>query len=614
METLRFVVGEVGVVEVAVLSLGSASASVLVMVAVLTRSPVRAASTRPATVNVTDSPGARLPSAHVVSEQTHPCAVVAIVAPLTPAGVASLIVTDVAVEAPLLVAVSVQVALSPGMTGLGVAWVLASVRSTLGVAVATAVLVLLSGERSGVDALTVAVLLSTPRKSGSSTPTIVAVTRWPTSWRAVAQVTTWPSIEQGPSPASLVALRILTPSGTTSTMALFTAADGPSFMIWTVQVTSSPGTASPTSDFVTVMSASGVVVTVAVAALLLRSGSGVLVLIRAVFVRSPVAVASSRPEMVTRDVPPAGTKAAVQVSDWDANVHSKSWSLSVVTWMSETSDGTTSVTTLSKAADGPALPRSRTQVTRSPGTASPSTLLATLRSAEPTMGVFEVEALLVVTGSLVGLAALIRLVRVPVVAASSSPVTVKVTLAPGAREAAWQLHRPAVPPSSAHAHPPGPVIRPALIEPGSWSVITGLTAVDGPRFCRVAVHVTGRPGTAGLGVVWDLLTARSAVGAAVVVAVAVSFVGFGSVEVEVTSAELLSVPVNAGSRCPVTVMVPTAPTARDAVVQETSCPAVAQLMPEDDAVTPVMAMAAGTVSVAVIPEATEGPWFVTVRV
>lgn len=499
MSTITSALGAVGVVTAALLLAVEGSGVVLETLTVLVTCPVVAAAIVPVTVTLTVWPGSSASSAQerLVPATVHvqPAAAAGgagvAVAPVRAAGRVSAMRGAKAVEGPLLVRVTVQLAVWPGTSGLGVGSDLATDRSALGAVGVVVVEVLLLASGSAVSEVTFAVLTRLPVWLGDSVPAMVMVTLAPAPSVAAAQLTALPVPTLHVQPgAGVVAVTPVTVAGTVSVRTALVATDGPLLVTVTAQLTAWPGTTGLGAawDFTASRSEETVMGVVAVAVLLSGCGSGVEELNVAVLLSDPVAVGATRPLIVMR--------AGVSGGQSMLGMHVTVWPLteqnpcgrSVVMVMSVMEFGTTSVNTTSRAAEGPLLTTSRCQVTVPPAvTAAVVGVLVIAMSALGVSVTVTAAVLLAGAGSVVDEATVVVLVRAPVEVGAMVPDSSTVADAPGARLAAEQF---TFWPATVHVQPAGAVAVMPVTLAGTASVSVGEAAVDGPLLVTVARQVT----------------------------------------------------------------------------------------------------------------------------
>ncbi len=179
------------------------------------------------------------------------------------------------------------------------------------------------------------------------------------------------------------------------------AFEGPLLVTLRVNVTEAPGAAAAgDADFVNVTSAAVATGAVSVAASLARSGSGVAEVTVAVFERAPVKEASSVPEtVIVTGVVPGSSAPRSQVTTPDRSVHVPA---EVVAIGLRTAGLTGSVTTVSRAVEGPLSRTVMVNLRGSPGTGgSGVTVLVMARSASAPRTVVAEARLLSGSGSVV---------------------------------------------------------------------------------------------------------------------------------------------------------------------------------------------------------------------
>jgi hypothetical protein len=273
-----------------------------------------------------------------------------------------------------------------------------------------------------------------------------------------------------------------------------------------------------------------------------------------------------------------------------------------------------SVTVTSGAGEGPSLRTTMVYATGPPATGAWGlTDFTRDRLAVEPVDVVTVSALFVGSGSGVGLCTVAVLERAPVCSSSRVAVTVMDTGSPpGATEPSEQATVLSAPTG---AHVPAVVVVVAPVRAGSSTSCTATSvAVEGPSLVTVRTYVTAPPGTRTWGVT-VLTTETSAEGVASAATAAVLSAGSGSGVALCTVAVLESVPVKAGARVPVTVIVTgpsagsSAPTGQDSARAAPTGSQLPWLV-----VTVRFARAVSSWSSTVTPVAVDGPSFSTVRV
>ncbi len=531
-------------------------------------------------------------------------------APVTPVGTVSVTTTSRAREGPLLETVTRHWICCPGTTGL-VSSALETVRSACveGVLVGEATAVWVGVAGSG-PPVTVTVLVGVTVALASRVPVSVHIIEEPAGISTAGQVAVLPLIGQlVPSDAVIAAL--LTPAGTVSVTTTSRAREGPLLETVTRHWICWPGTTGSVSsalETVRLACAEGVLVGLATAVCVGVAGSGPPVTV-AVLAGVVVALASSVPVSVQATEEPAGISTAGQVAV-PPLIGQLVPSVAAIEALF-TPAGTVSVTTTSRAREGPLL----VTVTRHwicwPGTTGlVSRAFDTVRLACG-VGEFVGEATAVCVGTdgsgpPVTVAVL---AGVAVASWASVPVSVQVSVCPTGISTAGQVARPLL---IGQLAPSASAFIVALLTPaGTWSVTTTSRAREGPLLVTLTRHWICCPGTTGLvRRTFDVVRFACGVGEFVGEATAVC-VGTDGSGPPVTVAVFVGVAVASWASVPVSVQVRVWPTGISTAGQVAVPLLIGQGVLSASAFMLAPVTPAGTVSVTTTPRAREGPLLVT---